>query len=69
MTNADRILKHLESGSTYTNGELSRDLNIPEASVRRTTLKLEYAQKIYNVSEGTPLVWQLRSQVSAAPTA
>lgn len=61
-TTRDRILSHLASRGEATNGEMARDLDLPEASIRRTTLQMEDAGKLQSTLAkygGNQLTWRL----------
>jgi DNA-binding IclR family transcriptional regulator len=60
-----RVLFTINSipGRSYTNGQLARILNAPEASVRRATLTLENQGSISGRGQGTvksPVLWYAR---------
>ncbi len=64
MSIATRVLEHLSNHPEKTNQELSRDLDVPEPSIRRATLTLENSGKIYNTADAPPLIWSSRSPLA-----
>lgn len=65
-TTADRIIANLTRRGEATDAEMARDLDLPEASVRRTRHLLEAQGKVFCQSYTIPMTWGLQPNTKTA---
>lgn len=64
QTTADRIIANLTRRGETTDQEMARDLDLPEASVRRTRHQLELEGRVFCRSYEIPMTWGLKPNTS-----